>query len=231
MPKKNRNHVKNAKSKTHSGIAKRVKVTGGGKLMRQQAGLRHRLAGRPGTTLETEFTAFRQEVDDWVQWLPSTHTGIWSPRNLRRVRSQGLEASTALRLRRGHYTGRVQLAYHLTDPRKTQGAPDDPDPVGVQLAFVPQHQASLSTDHRWRDWVASSTLVFTSFRYTNASADVFLPGTALLGATLGRTLLGPAGTRLLLLAQANNLLGQAYESYPGRPAPPRSIGGSLRVDF
>ena len=53
----------------------------------------------------------------------------------------------------------------------------------------------------------------------------------LLGATLGRTLPGPAGTRLLLLAQANNLLGQAYESYPGRPAPPRSIGGSLRVDF
>ncbi|MGQ0576668.1 MAG: 50S ribosomal protein L35 [Pseudonocardia sp.] len=31
------------KNKTHSGIAKRVKVTGTGKLMRQQAGLRHRL--------------------------------------------------------------------------------------------------------------------------------------------------------------------------------------------
>jgi large subunit ribosomal protein L35 len=31
------------KNKTHSGIAKRIKVTGGGKLMRQQAGLRHRL--------------------------------------------------------------------------------------------------------------------------------------------------------------------------------------------
>ena len=31
------------KNKTHSGIAKRVKVTGRGKLLRQQAGLRHRL--------------------------------------------------------------------------------------------------------------------------------------------------------------------------------------------
>lgn len=31
------------KNKTHSGIAKRIKVTGSGKLMRQQAGLRHRL--------------------------------------------------------------------------------------------------------------------------------------------------------------------------------------------
>ena len=32
-----------SKNKTHSGIAKRVKVTGSGKLMRQQTGLRHRL--------------------------------------------------------------------------------------------------------------------------------------------------------------------------------------------
>ena len=31
------------KNKTHSGIAKRVKLTGRGKLLRQQAGLRHRL--------------------------------------------------------------------------------------------------------------------------------------------------------------------------------------------
>ncbi|MCI1188199.1 TonB-dependent receptor [Hymenobacter sp. DH14] len=196
-----------------------------------EAGLRHRLAGQPGLVLETELTAFRQEVDNWVQWLPTAGTGIWSPRNLRRVRSQGLEASTALRRQRGHYTGSAQLAYHLTDTRKTQGAPDDPDPVGVQLAFVPRHQASFSTDHRWRGWLASSTLVFSSYRYINASGQDYLPGTLLLGATLGRTLPGPAGTKLLLLAQASNLLGQAYESYPGRPAPPRSVGGSLRVDF
>ena len=31
------------KNKTHSGIAKRVKVTARGKLLHQQAGLRHRL--------------------------------------------------------------------------------------------------------------------------------------------------------------------------------------------
>jgi large subunit ribosomal protein L35 len=34
---------KSPKAKSHSGIAKRIKVTGSGKLMRQQTGLRHRL--------------------------------------------------------------------------------------------------------------------------------------------------------------------------------------------
>lgn len=195
-----------------------------------EVGLRHRL-GRGRTTLETELTAFRQDVDDWVQWLESSDTGIWSPRNLRQVRSQGLEASTALRQRRGRYTGSAQLAYHLTDTRKTRGIAADPDPVGVQLAFVPRHQVSFSTDHRWRDWLASSTFVFTSFRYINASGSDFLPGTGLFGATVGRTLPGPAGTSLLVLVQAANLLNQAYDSYPGRPAPPRTVGGSLRLSW
>jgi len=35
------------KNKTHSGISKRVRVTGKGKLRRQMAGLRHKLEKKP----------------------------------------------------------------------------------------------------------------------------------------------------------------------------------------
>ena len=34
------------KMKTHTGIGKRVKVTGNGKILREQAGKRHRLEGK-----------------------------------------------------------------------------------------------------------------------------------------------------------------------------------------
>jgi large subunit ribosomal protein L35 len=37
------------KNKTHSGIAKRVKITARGKLLRQQTRLRHRLEVKPST--------------------------------------------------------------------------------------------------------------------------------------------------------------------------------------
>jgi iron complex outermembrane receptor protein len=196
-----------------------------------EAGLRHRLSWPSGVRLETELTAFRQLIDDWVQWLPSLSTGIWTPSNLRQVRSQGLEVSTALRRRRGRYEGSAQLGYHYTDTRKTKGTAADSDPVGVQLAYVPLHQASFSTDHHWRDWLLSSTFVFTSLRYVNASGTDFLPGTGLLGATLGRTVRGPASTSLLVLVQATNLLNQAYNSYPGRPAPPTAFSASVRLSW
>jgi large subunit ribosomal protein L35 len=37
------------KNKTHSGMKKRVKVTAGGKLLRQQSGLRHNFERKPST--------------------------------------------------------------------------------------------------------------------------------------------------------------------------------------
>jgi large subunit ribosomal protein L35 len=37
------------KMKSHSGMKKRVKVTGSGKLVRQKAGLRHNLERKPST--------------------------------------------------------------------------------------------------------------------------------------------------------------------------------------
>jgi vitamin B12 transporter len=218
-------------------LNERYWIPGGNPMLRPEsglgyeAGLRHRLSWPSGFRLETEFTAFRQLIDDWVQWLPSLSTGIWTPSNLRQVRSQGLEVSTALRRRRGRYEGSAQLAYHYTDTRKTKGTAADSDPVGVQLAYVPLHQASFSTDHRWRDWLLSTTFVLTSLRYVNASGTDFLPGTGLLGATLGRTLRGPASTSLLAMVQATNLLNQAYNSYPGRPAPPRAVSASLRLSW
>ena len=38
------------KNKTHSGIKKRVKVTGSGKLLTQHSGMRHNLEKKPSTT-------------------------------------------------------------------------------------------------------------------------------------------------------------------------------------
>ncbi|GAA4503997.1 TonB-dependent receptor plug domain-containing protein [Hymenobacter ginsengisoli] len=196
-----------------------------------EAGLRHRLGLASHVVLESELTAFTQLVDNWVQWLPLGPGGIYSPRNLRQVRSQGLEASTALRLRQGRYQAAARLAYALTQTQKTQGVAADTDPVGIQLAYVPLHRANITTDHQWRGWLASAAYTFTSYVYTDASGSDFLPSGGLLGATLGRTVALPGRTSLTLLVQSTNLLNRSYESYPTRPGPPRAFSVSLRLNY
>ena len=196
-----------------------------------EAGLLHHLSLAPRTTLQTELTAYRQLVDDWVQWTPGPE-GYWRPRNLRQVLTQGIEASTMLVLRRGahHFTSRAAYAY--TQARTRRATPDDPVPVGQPLAYVPAHTGTFGLDYAWRGWRAGATATATGYRYTDATAQGFLPGYGLLGGSVGYAL-RPAGSRAeaLLLVQATNLLNHAYESYEGRPAPPRAVVLSLRVGW
>jgi large subunit ribosomal protein L35 len=53
------------KNKTHSGAKKRFRLSGTGKIMRQQTGLRHRLESKPSTRtrrLEKDVTASPADV-------------------------------------------------------------------------------------------------------------------------------------------------------------------------
>ncbi len=193
-----------------------------------ETGLVHTLTATPHLRLQTELTAHRQLVDNWVQWTPGER--YWSPRNLRQVRARGLEASTELRWTPGStYQLTARGSYALTQTEKTQGTAADSDPIGRQLPFVPLHSAALSTDQVWRGWQLGTTLTYTGYRYTDASATAFLPGYLLLNASVGRTLAVGPGWRLLVLAQGYNLTNQNYQSYQNRALPGRNGSLSLRV--
>ncbi|RSK51154.1 TonB-dependent receptor [Hymenobacter rigui] len=193
-----------------------------------EGGVTHTLTATPAhLQLQTELTAYRQLVDNWVQWTPGA--SYWSPRNLRQVRAQGLEASTQLTWKQGRYTAAARASYSFTQSEKTKGVATDNDPVGRQLPFVPLHTGAFSTDHTWRSWQLSTALTFTGYRYTDASATEFLPSYLLLNATAGYTLTARPGWRLQLLAQGYNLTNRLYQSYQNRAMPPRHGSLSLRL--
>ncbi|MGY3091401.1 vitamin B12 transporter [Hymenobacter sp. UYAg731] len=194
-----------------------------------EAGLLHRAQLAPRTTLQTELTGYRQLVDDWVQWTPGPE-GYWRPRNLRQVLTQGLEASTALTLRRGAHRLGARAAYTFTQARTRRATPDDPVPVGQPLPYVPTHTGTLSLDYAWHAWRVAAAASATSYRYTDATAQAFLPGYGLLGGSVGYAL-RLHGAEALLLLQGTNLLSHAYDSYEGRPAPPRALSVSLRLSW
>ena len=194
-----------------------------------EAGAQLRQPLSPRASLLLEATAFHQLVDDWVQWIPNAQ-GIWSPSNLRQVRSQGLETSAAYRLRSRRYRLHARAAYSLTHTTKVLGAAADYDPVGVQLPFVPRHQATVVADQQWGNWVLSTQASATARRYTDAAASEFLPAYAVAGASLGYTW-HLAGCDLTSSVRITNALNQAYAGYPGRPAPPRAWQASLRLDW
>jgi vitamin B12 transporter len=195
-----------------------------------EAGLSYQRPLAPATAFTSELTGYTQTVNEWVQWLPNER-GIYSPRNLRQVRSQGVEAALGLRYGRGRYRLHGRASYAFTSTQKTQGTPDDPDPTGRQLAFVPLHQLALSLDQTLGPWQLGTTLGRTGLVYTDNSGTGYLPAFWPLAATAGYTLRGSGPLALTALVQGSNLLNLSYYTYSARPAPPRSLLVSLRVGW
>jgi len=195
-----------------------------------EAGLLHRAAFGPRLELRQELTAYRQLVDDWVQWAPGPD-GLWRPRNLRQVLTQGVEASSGATWCRSRHRLEVRAAYAYAWARTNRATAADPVPAGQPLPYVPAHTATGTVDYRWRAWRASALGSFVGYRYTDAGGAAFLPGYALLGGGLGYELAFSGPVRALLQVQASNLLNNAYDSYEGRPAPPRAAVLSLRLGW
>ncbi|OON68111.1 TonB-dependent receptor [Hymenobacter sp. CRA2] len=196
-----------------------------------EGGLHHEARwGRIGAIgTEVDVTAYRLLVDDWVQWIPND-AGQWSPRNLRQVRTQGLEFSGQLHYAAGRYQLTGRLGYAFTQAQKVSGYAVDEDPSGVQLAYVPLHAGNVAVDQSWRGWTLTSSLALTSYRYTDASATTFLPGYALLNASAGRTF-RVQRWQLTALVQGYNLTNTAYQNYAFRAMPLRSAALSLRASW
>jgi len=194
-----------------------------------EAGLRYETTPTGPSRWQTELTAHRQLVDNWVQWVP-TAIGF-SPRNLRQVLAQGLELSSRLQRQLGRWQLVGRGSYALTQARKQRGYAADAEPVGHQLAYVPLHAAATSAEATWRGhWLLNAGTSFSSYRYTTAGADDFLPAYWLAQAGLGRHFdCGPA--RLTLLVQGYNLTNARYQTYLNHAMPPRSGLVSLRLAY
>ncbi|QIX61130.1 TonB-dependent receptor [Hymenobacter sp. BT18] len=188
---------------------------------------------QPKLTWHTELTAYRQRVDNWVMWWPKPGESFVSPRNLRQVKTQGLEASSSLQWRATATFWQARAAYAYTRAYKSQDDVSGATITDRQLLYVPLHTAALSADGRWHRWQAGGTATFTGYRYTEDTGPSFLPSYTLLDANLGYTWPQLAGqpAALTLLAQVRNLTNQSYQSYLYRAQPPRAVQISLRLTW
>lgn len=196
-----------------------------------EGGLQHTFRPAALLTLVSELTAYRQLVDDWVEWTSDPRTTYTTPRNLRQVRAQGLEVSSQAMWQSGTYRLSARASYALTQSEKTKGNATDQLAPGQQLAYVPLHSAALTTEQGWHGWQLTTALRYTGYRYIYSGNGRYLPSYVLLNATLGYKLKLTPALGLLVAAQGFNLTNQAYQVYEARAMPPRWGSLSLRLSW
>lgn len=177
-------------------------------------------------TFMAEATYFRSNVDDWIIWLDQG--SFWSPQNFRKVRVNGIEASSRYQLDVGQIKIHVKAHYAFTASLNQSPVSEFDRSFNKQLPYVPRHRAGLNAQVNYQLWNASLFSQWTSRRFLTTTNESEIAGYALLNLRVNRHLkLGDTDFELSL--RINNLLNTDYQNVARRAMPGRYVEMSFQV--
>ena len=187
------------------------------------AGLETTLKG-DARSLRASATVFDSRIDDWILWIGSPKLGIYTPINIRRVHSYGVETKLSAE---AETSGgwRLLLDGNFAWTRSiNRGDPFSPadESVGKQLVYIPVYSAALTARVEWRRWELTYKWNWYSERYTMSSNDLGVLGRVkpyfMSDLSLEKGL-DCKWASFSLKGCIHNLLNEEYESVLSRPMP------------
>ncbi|MGI5914043.1 MAG: TonB-dependent receptor domain-containing protein [Bacteroidales bacterium] len=172
---------------------------------------------------------FGSKIDDWILWLP-TYKGYWTPYNIRRVDSRGLETTTELILNFSEQKALTVEGNFAVTRSINKGDPVGllDESIGKQLVYIPLYSSSIKGIFDAKKWKFVYSWNYYSKRYTTSNNDE--------GSTLGQLgdyfmndislerdfylKIGSLSVKIMV----NNLFNEEYESVLNRPMPGRNYG-------
>lgn len=182
--------------------------------------------------LSAKLTLFRSDIADWILWTP-TIKGFWTPDNLAKVRSEGVEARAAADYELSDNVSvgvNVMAAY-----TSSTNAVEDSDNFGNQLPYIPLYSASGGVDVVAGSWTINYKWHYYSERFTTYSVTSFAGGSVdaygVSDVSLSRAVEVKNKVRFKVRLEACNLFNTDYQSVLSRPMPPRNYAISLECSF
>lgn len=173
-------------------------------------------------------TAYTRQIRNWILWSPLPGQFIWSPQNLTRVWSRGLELRGKITRNHPHIRWTVEAGYDLVHSTNQVAQTKPLLPVGSQLVYVPRHQAFASFQGQWRNLEVQYRQHYTSQVSTLNAGE-------LSGYSLGNLLLDyrlkTGSTQITSFLRVNNLWNVTYRSVEYRPMPGRNYALGIHLEL
>ncbi len=195
-----------------------------------EAGLEYELRSKRNT-LKIGADAYYSEIRNWILWLPSPKQ-YWTPVNVSRVESYGLETNLSDTYRRRDlklYGLGTFAVTHSINRGEPQGPGDES--VGKQLVYVPVYSANFFGKADYHSFYAGYQFSYYSRRYTTSSNDPSSRG-SLPPYYMHDIFAGWDFSQWGSIEfKVYNLLDVSYETVMKRPMPGRNYALILRLNF
>ncbi|NLL27466.1 MAG: TonB-dependent receptor plug domain-containing protein [Bacteroidales bacterium] len=176
-------------------------------------------------SLQTEITAYRSDINNWIIWIPS-YKGYWEPKNIKRVLSQGIEFDVTLK-------GSIsKINYQLSGNYAYTKSINYGDPIvwgdesyGKQLVYIPLHSGNLLINLKYKGFYITYQHNSYSERFTTSSNDVsrrdwlypYFMNDVIIGKEFNAKKI-----KISTEFKVYNILNETYHSILYRPMPKRN---------
>ncbi len=165
--------------------------------------------------LTHDLSAFNRNIQDWIIWIGGA---IFTPHNIAKVHSRGIETDNRLEYSVGKWTLHLSISTaYVIATTESSYLPNDGS-IGKQIPYTPRYNGRLNIGGAFKNFYFNYNHSYTGYRFKNYDeSDYFEPyQTGNLQAMYGTRL---KKHTLQLTAQCNNIWNQHYEIIAYRPMP------------
>jgi len=182
----------------------------------QEVGYRYERELSSGFRLVHDVVAYNRQIKDWIYWLGGA---IWTPHNIARVRSLGLETENNAIYTFGQkkiYAG-VSLNMARSETKESR-IPNDGS-IGKQVPYAPKLSGLMRLGIEYKDLYVEFQHHYTGVRYITIDESQFLGAYHIQNVQMGYAVRLDGGHHLRFNVQINNLANRHYEVMGFRPMP------------
>jgi iron complex outermembrane receptor protein len=175
-------------------------------------------------SLQFDLNAYSMLINNLIQWV-NVSTTVWSPQNVNKVWSRGIESSLIVKRQLRKASASVKMLYTYSPSTLIKTGKSDP-----QLIYIPLHRAQAHAELKYKTYSADIHCVVTGKRYINQDNTDELLRYTLLNASIQKSFQYHK-TRFSLQLEIRNLLNVKYQVMKYYPEPGLSFMTQVNINF
>ncbi|MDD2964187.1 MAG: TonB-dependent receptor plug domain-containing protein [Bacteroidales bacterium] len=170
-------------------------------------------------------TAYSNWINHWIIWMPKG--SIWTPENLKKVWSRGIETQGTLSYTGSQMGTSLQVKYQYTRVSQTD---NNPGVETRQLIYQPYHKGVATLELSYHQSELSITQSFTGRRYTNETNTSWLDRFSITDLTISTRFLKDKWDATLQF-KLNNLADVTYQTIAWYAMPGRNFEIAINLSI